>query len=213
MTWVKNGRAGRVKREKHSRTAKHERLRFEIARIAAQLLFDEEVRRYQEARGQAVHRVCPGASVERGAHLPEYSEIHAELRQLFLLHGGEGLATRVRICRQLALKYLLLFDPFEPLLVGSVARGEVRGISDINLHLFSDRPEDVTDFLRAQEREFDEAGDAESTCVFLEEEGVEIACRIYPQAERRQRPGCRITGEPQARLGAAQLKGLLELEK
>ncbi len=188
---------------------RNERIKAEIAREAARLLFEEEVRSYRDARRQAVRRFGPSASSTRGAHLPEYAEIHIELQQLLRFYGGEALARRVMEWRVLALKYLEIFEPFQPLLVGSVQRGEVREISDINLQLFCDKPEEVGYFLEVQGIAFEEEGDAESARFSLEEDGIEIACSVYTLVQRRQRPHCGLTDKPLERVDARRLQELI----
>lgn len=190
--------------------ARNERIKMEISRTAAQLLFDGEVRTYRDARRQAARRFNPSASDSRGPHLPDYPEIHTELRHLFLFYDGEALSIRVKKWRQLALKYLETFEPFQPLLVGSVLRGEVREISDINLQLFCDKPEEVGYFLESEGIDFDEGGDAEDTRFYLEEDGIEIECTVYSLNERRQVPHCRITGKSLERIGLKKLEEMLE---
>ncbi len=189
--------------------ARNERIKAEIARAAAQLLFEEEVRSYRDARRQAVRHFGPSVSSSRGAHLPEYAEIHSELQQLMRFYGGERLASRVREWRQLALKYLEWLEPFQPLLVGSVQRGEVREISDINLQLFCDKPEEVGYFFESEGISFEEEGDAETTRFYLEEDKIEIECTVHPLNERRQTPHCRITGQQMERVGFKQLQEMV----
>ncbi len=185
-----------------------EQIKAEIAAEAARLLFEEEVRSYRDARRQASRRFNPAASSVRGSHLPEYREINAGLRQMLLFYGGDAFPRRVREWRILALKYLEILEPFQPLLVGSVVRGEVRALSDINLQLFCDKPEEIGYFLEAQRIAFEEEGDAESTRFYLEEDGIEIECRVYTVVQRRQRPRCGLTGKPMERVD---YKGLREL--
>lgn len=187
-----------------------ERIRQEIAHGAAQLLYDEEVRSYRDALRQATRRFSSSASTRRGSHLPELPEIHAELRRLLEFYGGGALAMRVRRYRQLALEYLELCEPFQPLLVGSVARGEVRGISDINLQLFCDKPEEVGYFLEREGIEFEEEGSAQDVRLYFEDGGIEIECTVLPLNDRRQRPFCRITGGPMERLDAKRVREMLE---
>jgi hypothetical protein len=189
---------------------RNERIKAEIAKDAARLLFEEEVRSYRDARRQAVRRFGPSVSSTRGAHLPEYSEIHSELQQLMLFYGGEALARRVREWRTLALKYLEILAEFQPLLVGSVQRGEVREISDINLQLFCDKPEEVGYFFEAQGIDFEEDGDAETVRFYLVENDIDIECTIFPSNDRRQRPFCRITGHPLERYDHKRVRALIE---
>ncbi len=187
---------------------RNERIKDEISRTAARLLFEEEVRTYRDARRQAARRF--GSSVSKGAHLPDYAEIHAELLTLMHFYGGELLVRRVRKWRLLALKYLQLLEPFQPLLVGSVLRAEVREISDINLQLFCDKPEDVGYFLAAEGIDFFEEGDADDVRLYLEDDEIEIECTVYPLSQRRQISHCRITGKQLERVGYKGLKGLID---
>ncbi|WP_020677564.1 hypothetical protein [Geopsychrobacter electrodiphilus] len=186
-----------------------ERIKTEIAREAARLLFEEEVRSYRDARRQAIRHFGPAVSSTRGAHLPEYAEIHTEFEHLLRFYGGETLARRVREWRLLALKYLELLEPFQPLLVGSVQRGEVRELSDINLQLFCDKPEEVGYFFEREGITFGEEGDAEQVRFYLEDEGVEIECAVYPPNDRRQRPFCQITGKSLERADAKKVRAML----
>jgi len=188
---------------------RNERIKAEIARDAARLLLEEEVRSYRDARRQAARRFGPSVSSTHGAHLPEYAEIHAELEQLMRFYGGEALALRVRDWRRLALKYLEIFADFQPLLVGSVQRGEVREISDINLQLLCDKPEEVGYFLEREGILYSEEGDAETVRVYLEENGIDIECHVYSLNERRQVPHCRITGKALERADFKRVKALL----
>ena len=192
--------------------SRNERIKAEIAREAARLLFEEEVRSYRDARRQAVRRFGPSVSSTRGAHLPEYAEIHTELRQLMLFYGAETLVSRVREWRMLALRYMEIFEAFQPLLVGSVQRGEVREISDVNLQLFCDKPEEIGYFLESEGIDFDEEGDAETSRFYLVDDGIEIECRVYSLNERRQIPHCRITGKSLERLDYKRLLALLDNE-
>ena len=188
---------------------RNERIKTEIAHEAARLLYEEEVRSYRDARRQAVRRFGPSVSSSRGAHLPEYAEIHAEFQRLLHFYGGTELAQRVRDWRRLALKFLEILEPFQPLLVGSVQRGEVRRISDINLQLFCDKPEEVGYFLASEGIGFDEEGDAQATTFYLEDDGIEIECRVYSLNERRCIPHCQITGQSLERIDCKRLRALI----
>ncbi|MCF6178947.1 MAG: hypothetical protein L3J63_06085 [Geopsychrobacter sp.] len=187
-----------------------QRIKEQIAREAARLLLEEEVRSYRDARRQAVRRFGPSVSSTHGAHLPDYAEIHAEFVSLLRFYGGEAQIARVRRWRLLAIKYLMILEPFEPLLVGSVQRGEVREISDINLQLFCDKPEEVGYFLARSGISFIEEGDADHAQFYLEDEGIEIACAVYALMERRQVPFSRITGMQMVRDDRKRLQAWLD---
>jgi hypothetical protein len=92
--------------------------------------------------------------------------------------------------------------------------------SDIYLHLFADSPEEVEDFLRARGIPFaDEVvtirhgGEFyDYPHLYLEEDGTEVECTIYPPEERRRTPKSSITGRPMARADSARLKKLIAAE-
>jgi hypothetical protein len=194
-----------------------DRMRQEIALEAARLMFEEGVKEYRDAKRKAARRHGPFKALALGSHLPSNAEIHAELVRLIQIHDGGVLPERLLQLRLLALKYLELFAPFQPLLVGSVLRGAVRAASDVDLHLFAEDPEEVEDFLLRQtipfsretvsvrqgERFFDYPH------VYLEEGDTVIECSIYPPRERRQPPRSSITGQPMERADRKRLQRLI----
>jgi hypothetical protein len=80
-----------------------DRIRELIAQEAARLMFEDGVK-----------------ALALGSHLPSNAEIHVQLSRLIEWHEGGVLPERLLRLRQLALKYLELLAPFQPLLVGSV---------------------------------------------------------------------------------------------
>ena len=196
---------------------KEDRIRRLIAREAARLMYEEGVAEYRDAKRKAAKPFGPEKSLSLGAHLPSNAEIHAELARLIQVHEGEVQPARLLSLRVMALRYLELFAPFRPYLVGSVLTGTVTERSDIDLHLFADSMEEVELFLAEQDIPF--ASEVvtirhggsfhDYPHLYLEEEGVVIECSLYEPAERHRRSVSSITGRPMERADANQLRRLI----
>jgi hypothetical protein len=127
------------------------------------------------------------------------------------------LAERVLRLRLLAMKYLELFAPFRPLLVGSVLKGAVRADSDVDLHLFADDLEEVETFLAERAIAYTletvtiRRGNLciDYPHIYLEEQGTVIECTVYTPGERHQPAKSSITGKAMERADAKRLACLI----
>jgi hypothetical protein len=194
-----------------------EQIRQLIAQEAARLMYEEGVREYRDAKRKAAHRYSSGKGPVLGACLPSNAEIHRELQRLLRLYEPEVGPQRLLELRLLALKYMTLLEPFRPYLVGSVLSGVVSSRSDVDLHLFAESEEEVEDYLRSRGLSFE----AELVTVrkgsefkdyphlYLQEDGVEIECSVYPPEERHLVSKSSITGKPMARADLKKLRGLI----
>ncbi|MBU5613055.1 hypothetical protein [Geomonas azotofigens] len=196
---------------------KEDRIREMIATEAARLMYEDGVREYRDAKRKAAKRFGPEKALSLGSHLPTNAEIHEELARLIATREEEVLPKRLLQLRITALSYLELFEEFSPYLVGSVLSGAVTGRSDIDIHLFSDSVEAVENLLRERDIPFQtetvpiRKGGVirDYTHVYLEDQGVEIECSVYAEAERRNRTKSSITGRAMERAGAAQLRKMI----
>ena len=194
-----------------------EELRRLIAREAARLMYEEGIKEYRDAKRKAARRFGAEKRLALGSFLPGNAEIHAELRRLLELHEEELLPERLFRLRLIALRTMESLAPFEPRLVGSVLSGTATDRSDVDLHLFADDPEEVEEFLRAAGTPFaselvtvrKDGAVRDYPHLYLEEEGVEIECTVYPRSDRRRAPRSSITGRPMERASIARLKKLL----
>lgn len=188
-----------------------------IAREAGRLMYEEGVREYRDAKRKAARRFGPEKALSLGSHLPSNAEIHAELRRLVELYEADVLPERLLALRLLALKYLELFDPFYPCLVGSVLNGLVREESDVDLHLFADSADEVENFLRRREMPYEfelvtvrkEGRIQEYPHIFITEDDTLIECTVYPPQDRHRAPKSSITGKPMERADAKQVRQLV----
>lgn len=194
-----------------------DRLRVEIAREAARIMYEEGVKEYRDAKRKAAKAFGTEKALSLGSHLPSNAEIHEELDRLVRMHEGEIRPDRLLRMRLLALSWLELFEPFRPLLVGSVLTGSVRAQSDIDLHLFSESPEEVERFLDERGIPFEPetvtirygSQFQDYFHIFLEDGGIVIDCTVYAPEERHRKPKSSITGRPMERADAARLRKLI----
>lgn len=188
-----------------------------IAIEAARLMYEDGVREYRDAKRKAAKRFGPEKALSLGSHLPTNAEIHEELARLIAQREEKVLPERLLRLRLMALSYLELFEEFSPYLVGSVLSGAVTERSDVDVHLFSDSIETVENLLRERGIPFQtetvpirKGGVIKDyTHIYLEDDGVEIECSVYPADERRNRTISSITGRPMERASAAQLKKII----
>ena len=194
-----------------------DRIRGLIACEAARLMYQDGVREYRDAKRKAAKRFGPEKALSLGSHLPSNAEIHEELARLIETTEEDVLPERLLKLRMTALRYLELFGDFSPYLVGSVLSGAVTSRSDIDIHLFADSVEEVESLLQRRGIYFEtetvpiRKGGVitDYTHVYLEDEGTEIECSVYPTEQRRNRTLSSITGRPMERASAAQLKKII----
>jgi hypothetical protein len=194
-----------------------DRIRQMIAVEAARLMYEEGIREYRDAKRKAASRFGSEKSLCLGSHLPSNAEIHNEFRRLLAFHEENVLPQRLFRLRLLALKMMELLEPFSPCLVGSVLNGTATERSDIDLHLFAESPEEVETFLKQHEVPFTsdvvsirKGGEFhEFPHIYLEENGTEIECSVYPPEDRHRVPKSSITGRPMERANIKKLSQLI----
>jgi hypothetical protein len=127
-----------------------QRIRRQIAFLAAQLMYQRSETEYFTAKRKAAKQL--GVEYRfRPADLPTNSEIRDQIQSMARMHEGEGRLVRLREMRIEALRLMRKLARFRPRLIGSVWTGHVRHGSDIDIHVFSDSLALVVDAL-------DEAG-------------------------------------------------------
>lgn len=196
-----------------------DRIRQMIASEAARLMYEEGIHEYRDAKRKAASHFGPTKALSLGSHLPSNAEIHAELRRLLALHEEEVLPERLLRLRLLALKMMEMLAPFHPFLVGSVLNGTATERSDIDLHLFAQSPEEIEEFLKQQEIAFTSEvvsirkGEEflEFPHIYLEEEGTEIECTVYPPEEIHRIPKSSITGKSMERANGKKLSKIIQV--
>lgn len=130
-----------------------ERIRRQIALLAARLMYDRQESEYFTAKRKAARQL--GVEYRyRPKDLPSNREIRDQIQALANLYEGESRQTNLRDMRVDALRMMRLLCAFHPKLIGSVLTGHVRKGSDIDIHVFSDHPSAVLTVLEEQRLSF-----------------------------------------------------------
>src|SRR6478735_2848842 len=114
-----------------------ERIRRQIAIIAARLMYAREESEYFTAKRKAARQM--GVDFRfRPKDLPSNAEIREQIGALANVYEGESRQDNLMQMRLEALRMMRRLDAFRPRLIGSVLTGHTRKGSDIDLHIFSD---------------------------------------------------------------------------
>jgi predicted nucleotidyltransferase len=123
-----------------------------IAMEAARLRYEEPdlYREYIHAKRSAAYRLNSDIIPTNKEVYECYQEI-ADARE-----GKEERQQRLKAMRVEAIQWMKLFEPFKPVLIGSVSRGDVTSRSDIDIHVFVENSEDeFIDFLNEHDVVYD----------------------------------------------------------
>jgi HD domain len=123
-----------------------ERIRRQIALLAARLMYDRQESEYFTAKRKAARQL--GVEYRyRPRDLPSNAEIRDQIQSLANLLEGDKRKENLKDMRLAALSMMRRLDRFHPRLIGSVWTGHIRRGSDIDLHLFSNNISSVTNVL------------------------------------------------------------------
>ena len=119
--------------------AKTASLREHLAQEAARLMIEHGIRDYGLAKRKAARRL----GIREAWALPGNAEIDARVTEWQQIFEPENHGHQLRELRGLALEAMDALGEFNPRLAGPVLTGAINVNSPIELHLFSDAPEDV----------------------------------------------------------------------
>lgn len=123
----------------HSSSFEHKRLA--VCEEAARIMHQQGIRDFQAAKTKAVERLGVG----RRFPLPSNREIEQALQQRLRLFSTEFWSARCRLLWRLATEIMETFSAYEPRVVGALLRGSVTDKTPVEIHLFSDSPEEISD--------------------------------------------------------------------
>lgn len=191
-----------------------QRLRTEIAQLAAKILATEGVTDYRTAKRKAAQRL----RVDAQKNLPNNREIETALRDyLSLFHGEKQRRTlhRLRAQAKCAMEFL---QAFTPQLTGPVLAGTATEHSEIVLHIALDEVEQLEFFLQehgvAYENTFRSLRLAPEklldfpACRFLADT-VPVVIIVFPLKQQHLKPLSPVDGKPMQRADLAQLARLM----
>jgi hypothetical protein len=115
-------------------------LRLQLAEEAARLMAEHGIQDFALAKRKAADRLGVRASASA---LPSNIQIQERLVERQRLFDPEEHGRRLEKLRLVATNVMGILDAFRPKLVGAVLEGTVTVSSPIELHVFSDAPEDV----------------------------------------------------------------------
>jgi predicted nucleotidyltransferase len=116
-------------------------LKNRVAREAATLLYFGAEKEYKQAKTKAAQTF--------GVHfLPSNLEIALELDKIAEENEGAKRKERLIQMRKEALEVMRLLGGFCPVLIGSVWRGTIKQGSDIDIAVYTDKPEDIVKILK-----------------------------------------------------------------
>ncbi len=131
-----------------------DRIRRQIAFLAAQLMYQRTETEYFTAKRKAARQL--GVEYRyRPADLPTNAEIRDQIQTFARLHEGPNRQAHLREMRIEALRMMRKLVRFRPRLIGSVWTGHIRKGSDIDIHLFSDSLSFVTAVLDEHALDYD----------------------------------------------------------
>lgn len=191
------------------------RLRQQIAQEAARIISNQGVQDYRRAKLKAAARL----NGHGRAALPTNSEIEAALIAHQALFDSREHDSRIRELRLCALIAMRLLNNFSPRLVGPVLAGTAPPGAPVNLHVFSDTPEEVLLFIesaghsvasyeRRLKNRRDQSTQYPGYRFVIKEATVEAT--VFDYDGLRQAPIGPVDGKPMFRARAAQIEALVD---
>jgi len=174
------------------------------------------IRDFLAAKRKAAERL---GVTDTAAVLPRNVEIEEALAEYQRLFGGESHLESLRDQRRAALNAMLYLHEFEPRLVGSVLSGTATEHSDVQLHLFVDRAEEVTiklmdEGIPHEVTEKKVRMNAERVLAYpgvrFELDDQSIEATVFPHDGIRQAPVSPVDGIPMRRANKLEVEALLD---
>jgi hypothetical protein len=192
-----------------------ENLRRALAQEAARVMAEHGISDFLFAKRKAAERL----GVTDNAVLPRNVEIEDALAEYQRLFGGDSHVESLYAQRQVALEAMKRLKEFEPRLVGPVLSGTATEHSQVQIHLFADRPESVTIKLMDQgiAHEVTERRvkmNAERILAYpgvsFEIDDQPIEATVFPMDGIRQAPVSPVDGKPMRRANVTDVEALLK---
>ena len=189
-------------------------LRERLAQEAARLVNEHGIQDYGLAKRKAARRF----GIREAGVLPSNAEIEDCVREWHKIFAPDEHEKYLAELRRLAIKVMTLLPDFETRLAGSVLTGAVTANSFIELHLFSDTPEEVS--MRLEEcgiayRNCQRRYRYDRRCTSLipgfrfTYRGERIDALVFPEKGLRQAPMSPIDQRPVRRAHAGKILKLL----
>jgi hypothetical protein len=195
-----------------------ERIRRQLALLAARLMYSREESEYFTAKRKAARQL----GVEYGSRpkdLPSNREIRDQIQALANLYEGHKRKDHLCEMRLAALRMMRLLPAFRPRLIGSTLTGHVRKGSDIDIHVFSDHASAVTTALEEENLPFQiewkriiKHNEERSFTHVHVVDRFEFELTVYPLDKVNYAFKSSITGKAIERASIAELEKIIRLE-
>ena len=191
-----------------------ENVRRALAQEAARIMSEHGVRDFLFAKRKAAERF----GVVDGAALPKNTEIEAALVEYQRLFQADTHVESLYAQRMVALEAMRLLDAFQPRLVGPVLLGTATEHDEVQLHVFSERAENVTFALldrgveyEVAERRIKISNDRvlAQPAVRFEMDAQPVEAIVFAVDGIRQAPVSPVDGKPLRRAARAEVEALL----
>lgn len=187
-------------------------LRKKVAREAAHLLYFGVEKEYKQAKLKAAKTF--------GVHfLPTNLEVVIEFDRIAEEKEGATRKERLIEMRKQALELMRILEPYNPVLIGSVWRGTIYRESDIDITVYSDKPNDVLEvikqsLLRIMRTEWatvtKEGLKKTSFHIYLELQTKEAEIIVRSPEEANHKERCEIYGDTVTGLRIQKLEKVLQ---
>ncbi|MEO5596920.1 MAG: hypothetical protein ABIQ97_07215 [Lysobacteraceae bacterium] len=209
-------RHARQHADTHAQTRTRER-RQRLAIEAARLMSEDGIRDFHQAKLKAAQRL----GILDDPSLPRNSEIEQALRDYQRLFCADSQPALLRVRREAAARAMEFFWQFAPRLVGSVLDGTADVHSAVCLHLHTDQPDGVGEFLREQgipaeagsrHLWIDREREADVPVWLFSAEDLSFDLTVLSHDALRQAPLDRSGNRPMRRASLVALRALLNTE-
>lgn len=190
-------------------------MRLRLAQEAARILIESGSRDFALAKRKAAEHL--------GAHdtrkLPSNMEVEQALIEYQRLFRADAQPRHLKQLREVALQAMKFFTEFKPRLVGPVLTGTADINTTINLHVFTDIPEEIAMFLMNKSipfKDFDKRlhlGKEEYErfpCYGFVADQEKIEVTVFPVSKRAPIPLSPVDGKPMQRANLSELEQLLQ---
>lgn len=184
-----------------------------LAQEAARIMIEHGISDFRQAKLKAAERLAIPSGV-----LPSNAQIQARLAERQRIFEGAEHAVRIDRLRRIAADVMQIMAAFEPRLVGAVLSGTATVTTKIELHVFTDTPEQVAVELRdrglavrdAERRvRFGSGNSARVPAYAFSREGEQVVVSVFPEKGLREAPLSPVDGRPMARAARPKLLQLL----
>ncbi len=192
-------------------------LRRAIAQEAARLMAEHGIEDFLLAKRKAAERLLVNST--NSTALPKNEEIEAALIEHQRLFQSGRHEQQIHDLRSAALRLMRLLEGFKPRLVGSVLSGSATVHTEINLHVFVNRAEQVAMRLEEigilsqhAEKRFRYDADRQLSYPSFKFVAGQYAVEIvaFPVDGIRQSPISPVDGKPMARADSSEVEDLIQ---